>query len=395
MSRFFQFLWLAALTMFGVMGGSACAAEAGAEHGLEQAAPHLFSIPLPGGIELPVSNSMLMLFLAVLLIGVVVWSATRSMRILPSRLQNAVEYFFETLYNFVKSLLGPRLTRKYFWYFGTIFTIILVSNYMGLLPGVGTVTYHGVPLFRGANADMNVTMFLGIFYALMWLYWSIREQGLKGFFMHLFGPKGRLPGFMGFVLVFIFIFVGLVDVLSITIRPIALAARLYGNIYAGETIIDTMAHMFGPVLSALCVLPFLAIELLVGFIQALVFLLLTAIFLKLQVGDDDAHGHTSKNEEKELSVPDHGRPVGERSTKNINHTNNMIDPIAMTSLAELSGNVGFGLVTIGAGLGIGLIGAKAAEATGRNPGASSPIMVIAITLAALIEGVALISIFVK
>ena len=69
----------------------------------------------------------------------------------------------------------------------------------------------------------------------------------------------------------------------------------------------------------------------------------------------------------------------------------MIDPIAMTSLAELSGNVGFGLVTIGAGLGIGLIGAKAAEATG----ASSPIMVIAITLAALIEGVALISIFVK
>ena len=70
----------------------------------------------------------------------------------------------------------------------------------------------------------------------------------------------------------------------------------------------------------------------------------------------------------------------------------MIDPIAMTSLAELSGNVGFGLVTIGAGLGIGLIGA---EATGRNPGASSPIMVIAITLAALIEGVALISIFVK
>ncbi len=303
MSRFFQFLWLAAVAVPGMMGGSACAAEESAEHGLEQAAPHLFSIPLPGGIELPVSNSMLMLFLAVLLIGVVVWSATRAMRILPSRFQNAVEYFFETLYNFVESLLGPRLTRKYFWYFGTIFTIILVSNYMGLLPGVGTITYDGVPLFRGANADMNVTMFLGIFYALMWLYWSIREQGLKGFFIHLFGPKGRLPGFMGFVLVLIFIFVGLVDVLSITIRPIALAARLYGNIYAGETIIDTMAHMFGPVLSSLCVLPFLAIELLVGFIQALVFLLLTAIFLKLQVGDGDSHGHAAKDEEKEPPAP--------------------------------------------------------------------------------------------
>lgn len=290
MSKFFQFLWLMAV-MCGMAAGTASAAEEGGAHGLEQAAPHLFSIPLPGGMELPFSNSMLMMLLAVALIGVVVWAATKSMRILPSRLQNVVEYFFETLYNFVETLLGPRLTRKYFWYFGTVFTIILVSNYMGLLPGVGSITYNGVAMFRGANADMNVTMFLGMFYAVMWLYWCIREQGLKGFFMHLFGPKGNMTGFMGAVLIPIFIFVGLVECLSIAIRPIALAARLFGNIYAGETIIETMSHMFGPVLSSLCVLPFMAIELLVGFIQALVFLLLTAIFLKLQIGDEDAHGH--------------------------------------------------------------------------------------------------------
>lgn len=274
----------------GILGGKA-AAEEGARHGLDQAAPQLFSIPLPGGIELPVSNSMLMLFLAVLVISIVVWLATRALKIVPTRLQNMVEYFFETLYNFVESLLGPRLTRKYFWYFGTIFTIILVSNYMGLLPGVGSITYNGVPLFRGANADLNVTMFLGLFYAVMWLYWSIREQGVKHFFLHLFGPKGGMKGFMGAVLVPIFIFVGLVETLSIAIRPIALAARLFGNIYAGETIIETMSHMFGPFISALCVLPFLGIELLVGFIQALVFLLLTAIFLKLQIGDEDSRGH--------------------------------------------------------------------------------------------------------
>lgn len=274
----------------GILGGSA-AAEEGARHGLDQAAPQLFSIPLPGGIELPVSNSMLMLFLAVLVISLVVWLATRALKIVPTRLQNMVEYFFETLYNFVESLLGPRLTRKYFWYFGTIFTIILVSNYMGLLPGVGSITYNGVPLFRGANADLNVTMFLGLFYAVMWLYWSIWEQGVKHFFLHLFGPKGGMKGFMGAVLVPIFIFVGLVETLSIAIRPIALAARLFGNIYAGETIIETMSHMFGPFISALCVLPFLGIELLVGFIQALVFLLLTAIFLKLQIGDEDSRGH--------------------------------------------------------------------------------------------------------
>ena len=185
MSRFFQFLWLAAAMVSGMLGGTAQAAEESGGHGLDQAAPQLFSLPLPGGIELPVSNSMLMLFLAVLFISLVVWLATRAMKILPSRFQNMVEYFFETLYNFVESLLGPRLTRKYFWYFGTIFTIILVSNYMGLLPGVGTITYHGVPLFRGANADLNVTMFLGLFYAVMWLYWSIREQGLKLSLIHI------------------------------------------------------------------------------------------------------------------------------------------------------------------------------------------------------------------
>lgn len=300
MSRFFQFLWLAVAMVSGMLGGTAQAAEESGGHGLDQAAPHLFSLPLPGGIELPVSNSMLMLFLAILLISVVVWLATRAMKILPSRFQNMVEYFFETLYNFVESLLGPRLTRKYFWYFGTIFTIILVSNYMGLCRRRHHYLSWG-PLFRGANADLNVTMFLGLFYAVMWLYWSIREQGLKHFFLHLFGPKGGMKGFMGAVLV-PFHFRGDCGVPQHCHPAHCAGARLFGNIYAGETIIETMSHMFGPLGSALCVLPFLAIELLVGFIQALVFLLLTAIFLKLQIGDEDSQRHDTPPE----SLPEPG-----------------------------------------------------------------------------------------
>lgn len=93
-------------------------------------------------------------------------------------------------------------------------------------------------------------------------------------------------------------------------------------------------------------------------------------------------------------------PVGERfsKTKNITTRHMMTDPTFMASLAELTGNVsymGYGLTAIGAGIGIGLIGGKAAEATGRNPSASSSIMVIAIILAALVEGVALMVIFFK
>lgn len=258
-------------------------------------APHLFSLPLPGGIELPFSNSTVMLFLAVCVISLIVWLGTRKMELIPHGIQNVIEAVYEVLYNFVQGILGPYLTQKYFWYFGTIFILILCSNYMGLIPGVGIVTTVNdagvvVPAFRGANADMNTTLMLGLFFAVLWFIWSIREQGIKHFLLHIFGPKGGVKGIMGFLLVPIFLFVGLVECLSIMIRPIALAARLFGNIFAGETIIEHMSEIGGPIASTLCVLPFMAMEILIGFIQALVFVLLTAIFLKLQVGD---------------SVPDH------------------------------------------------------------------------------------------
>lgn len=291
------------------VGGMAQAAEA-AHEGLDQAAPVLFRIPLPGGAELPFTNSALMLVLAIAVLAVVVRLATRKMKLIPSGLQNFVEWAVETLYNFVEGLIGPRLTKKYFWYFGTVFLLILVSNYLGLIPGVGSITWHGQPLFRGANADMNVTMFLGFFFAVMWLVWSLKEQGFKHFMLHLFGPQGGLTGVMAVVLLPIFIFVGCIEVLSILIRPIALGARLFGNIYAGESILETMSHISSsPLLSALAVVPFLCLELLVGFIQALVFLMLTAIFLKMQVGDDEESPETGVD--SSLPAPDHEPNVGD------------------------------------------------------------------------------------
>lgn len=288
MRTFFQLFSLLIL-----LTGVAPAAEV-EHHALAPQAPVLFTLPLPGGIELPFSNAMLMMVCCALLIAVIVWCATRKMSLIPNKLQNVIEFFFEKLYNFVEGLIGPKLAQKHFWYFGTVFTLILVCNYMGLLPGVGILTYTDAAgqtdlLFRGANADMNVTMFLGLLFAILWLVWSLQEQGVKHFILHLFGPKGNLTGFLGIVLVPIFLFVGVIECLSIAIRPIALAARLYGNVFAGESIIETMSVMQSPWLSWIFVLPFMLMELLIGFIQALVFLLLTSIFLKLQVGDGDDH----------------------------------------------------------------------------------------------------------
>ncbi len=288
------------------LAGVAHASEAGHE-ALPPAAPIIFNIPLPGGIELPVSNSLLMVVIFAVLISLFVWVVTRKMSLIPGRWQNLLEAVYEKLYGFIEDMLGPRLTKKYFWYFGTVFIMILCCNYMGLLPGVGTITYTNsanetVVLFRGANADMNVTAFLGLSFAVLWLYWSIREQGFKHFLLHIFGPKGGFRGILGAILLPLFLFVGLIDCLSIMIRPIALAARLYGNIYAGESIIETMASAdSNPFISALYAVPFYAMELLVGFIQALVFMLLTVVFLKLQVedeehGDEDAGGNPATDD---------------------------------------------------------------------------------------------------
>ncbi len=264
----------------GVVG----AAAEQVHEGLSSSAPVLWEVPIPfwEGHSLPISNSLVMLAAAVLLITLILRVATWKMERIPHGLQNAVEWVFEMLYNFVEGLTGKHLAKRYFWYFATVFLLILASNYMGLLPGVGEITYKGQPLLRGANADLNVTIFLGFFYAILWFIWVLREQGLTHFLAHTFGPKGGLTGFLKYALLPIFFFVGLIEVLSICIRPVALAARLFGNIFAGEAILEQMGGI-----SFAAMIPFMALELIVGFVQALVFLMLTAIFLKTQVGGDE------------------------------------------------------------------------------------------------------------
>ncbi|MGN1309231.1 MAG: F0F1 ATP synthase subunit A, partial [Akkermansia sp.] len=139
------------MPLFALLAGGAAQAEEHAAEGLAKAAPILWEIPIPGtdGMVIPISNSLFMFALAVLFITVVLRLATRRMERIPRGLQNFVEWIFEVLYNFVESLTGKYLARKYFWYFASIFILILVSNYMGLIPGVGELTFDGKPVFRG------------------------------------------------------------------------------------------------------------------------------------------------------------------------------------------------------------------------------------------------------
>lgn len=280
--------------------GTTWAAEAeGVSHGLPPKAPILFRVPLPGGYELPFSNSMVMLVCVIVLIALFVRLSTLKMSLIPGKLQNLIETIYEGLFNFFANIMGENMAKKTFWFLSTSFLLILISNWMGLIPGVGIIQYtnaEGIsqPFFRGANADLNVTLTLGLIFAILWLYWAIREIGFGGLLKDIFAPKGSFKGIMLAMLIPIFLFVGVIDLISIGLRPITLGARLFGNVYAGEQIIETMSHISSnPLIGWLAVIPFFFMELLIGLLQALVFTLLSAVFIKMVCVHDDSpeHGH--------------------------------------------------------------------------------------------------------
>jgi F-type H+-transporting ATPase subunit a len=250
--------------------------------------------------SLPVTNSMIMVWIAVGLIVLFCRIATKKMTLVPTGVQNFAEWAVESLYDFLEGLLGKHLTARTFWFFGTVFFFVLVNNYMALIPGVGTVGFNLVdpqgntvgflPWMRGANADINMTAAMAFTFALLWFYWAITEGGTKAFLAHLFAPKGKFSGVMLAVMVPVFLFVGVLEVVSIAIRPVALSFRLFGNIYGGEQTLEKLMALGPEWLAFLPALPFYFMELLVGFVQALVFTLLCAIFLKLICDHGDDHG---------------------------------------------------------------------------------------------------------
>ena len=261
---------------------AAFAAEEGGHHALPLYADRVFD-------GLPITNSMLMVWAAVLLVILFAKVATRQMALIPAGLQNLAEWLVESLYDFLEGILGAHLVKRTFWFFGGVFILILFTNWIGLLPGVGTLKYGESAILRGGNADLNMTASLALIFTALWFYWALSENGLVGFLKHIFAPKGEFKGFMKAFMIVIFFVVGVIEVFSILLRPVALSFRLFGNIYAGENMLETMMTLVPKQIAFLPALPFYFLELLVGLIQALVFMLLTSVFLKLICEHDDHH----------------------------------------------------------------------------------------------------------
>jgi F-type H+-transporting ATPase subunit a len=266
------------------------------EHGLPQKA---VEIARPFGF--PITNSMVVSWIVAVGLIIFARAATRDMKGVPGGAQNFLEWLVGGLYDFLESIIGPHLIKRTFWFFATIFIFILSANWVGLIPGAGTIgwghqTANGFvvdePFFRGANADLNLTLAMALVFFACWIVWALQEVGPVGFLKELFGPKGESTGFMKVLMIAVFFAAGWLEIISILFRPVSLSFRLYGNIFAGETMLETMSRMV-PGLGWLLPIPFYFMELLVGLVQALVFMLLCAVFTLLmcqhEEGSASAH----------------------------------------------------------------------------------------------------------
>jgi F-type H+-transporting ATPase subunit a len=267
-----------------IAASSAAGVASAAEHGLPQ---HAVEIARPLGF--PITNSMLVTWIVAVALLIFARAATRDMKSVPGGAQNFFEWLVEGLYGFLEGIIGPHLVKRTFWFFATIFIFILSANWFGLIPGVGTIgwghhTPEGFkvddPWFRGANADLNLTLAMALIYFALWIVWALREVGPGGFLKELFAPKGETSGALKLLLIVVFFAAGCLEIVSILFRPVSLSFRLYGNIFAGENMLETMATLV-PGLGWLLPIPFYFLELLVGLVQALVFMLLTAVFTLL------------------------------------------------------------------------------------------------------------------
>ena len=213
-----------------------------------------------------ITNSILTSWVVMFFIIFVFGIGAFKKSLVPSGVQNFVEVIIEGLFGFAVSIVGQKKAKEFFAIFGTIFIYVIFSNWFGLIPGVGPLgvweELHGktilIPLFRSPSADLNNTFAIAIVAVIAITYFGIKHLKFS-FFKKFTAPGIGLLEFIG-------------EYFS---RPLSFAFRLFGNIFAGEVlllVISSLLPLFGPI-------PFLALEIFVGFIQALVFSLLTLVFI--------------------------------------------------------------------------------------------------------------------
>lgn len=271
---------------------------AGEAHGVATAAEALFRIG-----PLPVTNSMVTSWVIALALIIVIRMAVGRPKLIPSKGQAMVENLVQGVLDLTAPIVGSKVARHTFPLLVGLFIYILIQNWSGLLPGVGTVKYldhdtgHWKDLIRPGNADMNGTIALALVSFVAWFYFIMRYAGPGAVLYDIFGNKAdkkEIPAVIYYFLFVIFFAVGVIELISIAFRPVSLSFRLFGNVFGGENLLHAMSGLqkFG------LPIPFYFLEILIGFVQALVFTLLVSVYIGLICnhgdGHDDEHAHGEK-----------------------------------------------------------------------------------------------------
>jgi F-type H+-transporting ATPase subunit a len=267
--------------------------------GVKPSATDLFNI---GGV--PISNSILTTWIIALLIIVGVRLAVGTPKLIPGKGQGVVEGMAQGLRDALEPIVGKQMIGKTFPLLCGFFVFILLMNWSGLLPGVGTIKFHTAEgwqdAIRPANSDLNTTLALSVLSFVAWTYFVLRYAGFKVLIFDLFGNKANkkeVGMLMWVLLIPIFFAVGGIEVVSISFRLLSLSFRLFGNVFGGENLIHALSDKNTLGVFATYVVPALAgmLEVLVGVIQAFVFTLLSAVYIGLicnhEGGHDDEHAH--------------------------------------------------------------------------------------------------------
>jgi F-type H+-transporting ATPase subunit a len=260
-------------------------------------APVLFHL-----FGLPITNSILASWLTVIVLVVVSFIVTHRMKIIPGRLQTAFEFALGWLYDLCQSIAGEENGRRFFPVITTIFLFVLFNAWLSLIPGFGSIEIkiygHELELLRGANTDVNTPLALALVSFVFVEYFGLKTLGIRylrkfiniGQFFRSVGQifRGKLKaGLTGLFSGFIDIFIGVLETLSEFIRIVSFTFRLFGNMTAGEILLLIAAFLIPWILA----LPFYGLELLVGFVQALIFSGLTLVFVTMAVTSHEAESH--------------------------------------------------------------------------------------------------------
>ena len=239
--------------------------------------------------QFSITNTMINVWLAMTILFVFGLFVKRACRLRPTKLQNWCEYFLEILLGYFDQVTGDRKkTMRFLPIVGSVFFFILLSNWLGLLPGTGSLTYGHTMVLRPANTDLNLTVAMALV--------AVISSHLFGFFaVGFFSHIGKFIQIKNIILsikkgpiaiftALIEFMVGIIEVVSEIAKVLSLSLRLFGNIFAGEVLISVISAL----VAAIVPTPFMLLELLVGLIQAGVFTMLTIVYLT--VATSEPHG---------------------------------------------------------------------------------------------------------